>query len=623
MLAKNPGFTTVAVLTLALGIGANTAIFSLVDAFLLRLLPVKDPQNLVLVNRITTTGRTEDDFPYPTFEQLRDRSHAFSGIFAWDGSTVSVTVDGHPEFVYGDFVTGSYFDVLGVRATLGRTFTVDDDKPGKTPVVVLSYDYWKRRFSQDASTVGKTIYLAGIPFTVIGVTPPTFHGRSVAGRSAEVMLPMFVHPWMALKDHDTFEIMARLKPGVTSAEAQADLDVIYRQALTQAAGSRISPEVEQQIRAQKISLKSGERGAWDSNDHLATELVILRWVVSVTLFIASINVANLLLARASARRREIAVRLALGASRARVIRQLLSESALLSALGGGLGLVFAYWGVSATVMVLAMGRSPLSFELQPDWRILSFTAAISLLTGILFGLAPALTATRLDLNLVLKGAEGRPSRWELGRPLVVSQVALSLALLVGAGLVIRTLQAVYSIDNGFERDKVLFAWVFPALNGYDHTREMSLYHELLERMNAIPGAQSATLSRYRQFVARPETRVWAQGSEKQTATGVYHNPVGPNFFRTMGIGFLLGRDFTLADTERAPKVAIVSESFARSFFPVQNPIGKRLGFDGPQSSGDVQIVGVVREPNTICSKPDRPRPSIFLSRRRPLTSTVK
>lgn len=611
LLRKNRGFTVIAVLTLALGIGANTAIFSLIDAFLLRDLPVKDPQQLVLVNRVTAKGSPEDDFPYATFEQFRDRSRSLSGIFAWDNSTMSVTVRGQPEFLYGDFVSGSYFDVLGVRPLLGRTFNAADDRPGKPTVAVISYAYWKRRFSQDPAVVGTPIYLGGTPFTVIGVMPPTFYGRNVAGRSADVMLPMFVHPWLALKDHGTFELMARLKTGVTTAQAQADLNVIYRQALEQAAGSKMSPDAEQEIRAQSLQLKPGSRGTGQPSDHFAVELQILMCVVGVALLIASVNVANLSLARAAARQKEIAVRLAIGASRERLIRQLLSESILLAAIGGALGFLLARWGVGTLVAVLSLGGDPFPFDLKPDPTMLAFTTAISLLTGILLGLIPAFAGSRVDLNPVLKGAPGAGEwgmlRRSLGKSLVVSQVALSLALLIGAGLLIRTLRRAYTIDTGFERDRVLFAWVFPALNGYDHAREMNLYRDLLEKMNSIPGVQSATLSRYRQFVARPEQDVWVQGSDAgdrgiyyrnfagREVSGVYYNPVAPRFFRTMGIGQLLGRDFAPTDTETSTKVAVISESMAHTFFPNQNPIGKRFGFKGPESNGDVQVVGVVRD----------------------------
>src|SRR5262245_65355325 len=281
MLAKRPGFTLIVALTLALGIGANTAVFSLIDAFLLKLLPVRDPQQLVLVHATNPRGAITDSFPYPIFEQFRDQSRSFSGVFAYDHTRVSVTVEGQPEMVRGDFVSGSYFDVLGVSAILGRTFTADDDQAGKQPVTVISGGYWERRFERDPAVIGKTIYLARIPFTVIGVTSPGFSGLNVAGRTADVVLPMFMQPQLALGDHDTFGIMARLKPGADPEQARADLDVIYQRALTQMAGSEISPKAQQEIRARKIQLNPGIRG--DSTPGFDSELRILLAVVSVVL----------------------------------------------------------------------------------------------------------------------------------------------------------------------------------------------------------------------------------------------------------------------------------------------------------------------------------------------------
>jgi predicted permease len=601
MMLRSPGFTTAAVITLALGIGANTAIFSLVDAFLLRLLPVKDPQRLVLVDRVLSTGRTEDDFSYPVFEQLRDRNHSLSGMFAYDGSTVIVSVDGQPEVASGDFVSGSYFDVLGVSAILGRTFTSKHDQPGKPPVAVISYSYWSRRFGRNASVVGKTISLAGTPFTVIGVTSPRFLGLRAAGKSPDVILPMFVHPWLALKDHDTFEIMARLKPGVTSEQARADLDVVYHQALLKTAGSRLSPQTEREMRAQRIKLKPGLRGTPDTNGRFAIELRILLAVVAITLLIASVNVANLLLARAAARQREIAVRLAIGASRRRLIRQLLTESVLLAAIGGALGLMFAKWGVGIILTVLSYGQDPIPFNLSPDMGLLAFTSAVSLLTGILFGLAPALTATKIDLSPVLKGtesgAESRPLRRRLANSFVIAQVALSLVLLIGAGLLLRTLRQIYAVDTGFERDNVLLMWVFPAPAGYGRAREMSLYRELYEKLNEIPGIESASLMRYRLVSSLPYRNVRTRDSQaKSTGTHeVFCGPVAPRFFETMGIPLLLGRDFSPADTENAPKVAVISESMARVYFENSNAIGKHLGVEEAQATVDMQIVGVVKD----------------------------
>jgi len=600
MLRKSPGFTAVAVIILALGIGANTAIFSLVDAFFLRRLPVKSPERLVFVNQVSPNGRTRDDFPYPIFEQFRDHNQSFSGLFAWDDSNVAVTVDGQPAIVPGDFVSGTYFDVLGVDAMLGRTFTSDDDRPGGKPVAVISYSYWQRQLAGNPAAIGITIYLGGIPFVVIGVTPRQFFGRDVAGRSADVVLPMFVHPQLALKDHDTFEIMGRLKPGVTQEQARADLDVIYRQALTERAGSHMTPEVEQQIHAQRIELKPGLRGTSGLREEFGTELNVLMAVVGIALLIASVNIANLLLARAAARQKEIAVRLAIGASRARLARQLLTESVLLSVLGGALGLLFAGWGVGFLLTVLSYGRTTASFELKPDVRILAFTFGVSLLTGILCGLAPALRATQVDLNPVLKGArskESRPLRHGLAKSLVVSQVALSLVLLIGAGLLIRTLEQLYHVDTGFNRDKVLVGWVIPVLAGYDHAKEMRLYEALMEKLNAIPGVRSASLSRYRLLFARPDRNLWVEGSAPGVDADreVYCYPVGPRFFETQGISLLLGREFSSADAETAPKVAVISESVAREFFPNNDPIGRRLGFGNPEASGDFQIVGVARD----------------------------
>jgi predicted permease len=340
MLRKNPSFTAVAVLTLALGIGANTAIFSLVDTFLLRVLPVKDPQQLVFIRTTRPKGGTRGDFPYATFETLRGHNHSFSGMFAWDGSRISAVLNGQAELIDADFVSGNYWDVLGVAALLGRTFNADDDQPGKNPVAVISYDLWQRQYARDPAAVGKTLYLGRIPFVVVGVTSPRFFGRNVAGRSADVVLPMAFHRRLGLNDHDTFEIMARLKPGVTAELACADLDVGFQQLLTREAGSQISPRVQKEIRAQKIVLSPGFRGESQPTENFATEMRILAGVVGIALLIASVNVASLLLARASARQKEIGVRLALGAGRARLIRQLLTESVLLAGLGGALGFHF-------------------------------------------------------------------------------------------------------------------------------------------------------------------------------------------------------------------------------------------------------------------------------------------
>lgn len=586
-LIKQPGFTLVVVLTLALGIGANTAVFSLVDAFLLKTLPVKEPRELVIVEAALPNGKIGSTFPYPTFEQFRDQSQSFSGIFACDNTQVSITVDGKPEIIWGDFVSGSYFNILGVNAIIGRVFSSDDDIPGKDLVAVVSYDYWERRFARNPSIIGKTLYLGMTSVTVIGVTPPGFFGRNVSGRSvkfgrsADMVFPMFMQSQFGLRDHKTFQLMARLKPGVSPELARANLDVIYQQVLAQQPRSQPAAQgYNNQV--QSIRLRPGHRGASVTDDNFAFALQVLFAVVGIVLLIACVNVANLLLARAESRRKEIAVRLSIGASRSRLIRQLLTESALLGLLGGAVGMLFAKWGVDIILTVLSYEEeSSIPFDLVPDSNILMFTIAISLAAGMLFGLAPAITATRVNLSSVLNGNDGttnyRPLRRRLGSALVIAQIALSLTLLVGAGLLIRTLQQLYEVDTGFEREKILTMWVNPSLIGYDHAKEMTLYSEVLEKINSMPGVQSASLARF-----------------SLTRSG--NNIVGPRFFETMGIGLLQGREFTPADTKTSPKVAIISESMARNTFQDENPIGQRLPDEIAQrfNGGDIQVIGVVR-----------------------------
>jgi predicted permease len=605
MMRRSSGFCAVAILILALGIGANTAIFSLADGFLLKSLPAKDPQQLVFVSATRPDGGSFGDFPYPVFEQLRDRANAFSGMFAWDGSRVNVTVDGQSEIIDGDFVSGNYFNVLGVDPLIGRLITADDDRAGKTPVAVISYAYWKRQFAEGPAVLGKTIYVGPVAFTVIGVTSPQFFGRNVAGKSADAVLPMWLQPQLGLKDHDTFDIMARIKPGVSVEQGRADLEVVYQQ-LLKANVAGIAGPAGGEARRQHILLKSSVHGYAQPTDNFATEIHMLAAVVGIALLIACVNVAGLLLARASSRRREIAVRVALGAGRGRLVRQSLSESLLLAMLGGALGLVMAKWAVAFVLKLLSYSYSPIPFELSLDFRVLAFTAAVSTLTGLFFGLAPALTGSRVELNAILKGSEnGREGglvRRGLAKSLVAAQVALSLVLLMGAGLLLRSLKQLYAVNTGYERDQVLTMWVFPALNGYDHAREMSLYRELYEKLTATPGVESASLSRLMMVFGDWNRDVWVLGApqqqgstQSQASRKVYCDPVGPGFFRTMGIGLLLGREFSPADSENSQKVTIVSESFARKFFPGENALGRRIGFDGAKSSGDVEIVGVVKD----------------------------
>jgi predicted permease len=596
-LRRSPAFASVAVLILALGIGANTAIFGLMDALLIRSLPVSHPEELVLPYRVLSNGRLQSDFLYPIFEQFRDRNRSFSGIFALDSASTTVRIDGQPEMASTDFVSGNYFDVFGVQAIAGRTLTPADDQPGNSAAAVISYSYWQRRFAHDVSIIGKTIYAGGIPFTVVGITPATFFGTNVGGRSADLYLPMTVHPQLGLKDHDTYDLVARLRPGVSRQQAQTDLDVIFHEAVREGIAG-ISPQRTDQLSEQHIEVVSGMRGSPGLSHEYGGELRILMAVVAIGLLIASLNVMNMLLARARWRRKDVALRIAIGASRRRVIRQLFVEALLLSACAAIAGFFFARWGAAALAAFLSMGRTSISLDLTPDVYVLLFTCGITLGAACLFGVVPALEATRVSVNEVLKfceGSEGRSSTSNVMRALVVCQIALSLALLAGAGLLARSLLRLHRIDTGFNRDKVLVGWIAPVTAGYDHAREMSLYRELLVRLNTIPGIEAATLSRYRLMFARPTRDLRTSPSNSQTDREVYCYPVAEHFFEVEGIRLLRGRAFTAADGEASPKVAVISESVARQFFGGKDAAGMRLGFDKSAAAADFQIVGIAKD----------------------------
>ena len=489
MLARNPGFTVVAVLTLALGIGANTAIFSLIDAVLLKTLPVTHPEQLVLL-RWESPHVVTDSLPYPTFAQLRDSSHVFDEMFAFCYLTLATDVDGKAGIAEGQLVSGSYFSVLGVQAIAGRTFTWEEDRvPGGDPVAVISYRYWKRQFGLDPAAVGKSVTLNGLPFTIVGVTPPGFDGVSVGG-TQDIWVPMMMQApvmngRMLLNDPKGwfFEIMARRKPGVSLEQATASLNVAYQQIARQETGARITPEVERELASQKIELLPASKGLSGLRERFAQPLLVLMALVGLVLLIACANVASLLLARASARQKEIAVRAALGAGRVRIIRQLLTESLLLAALGGLVGLLFAHYGDDLLLALPLVNGRPLVITLRPDGTTLVFAACVALLATVLFGSAPAWNAARTDLNAALNantrsvvtGAGNQRSRWGLRKLVVIGEVALSLLLLAGAGMLVRSLLKLRDVNPGFNQDRVLLFRVDPTLVGYRGNQLVNLY----------------------------------------------------------------------------------------------------------------------------------------------------
>ena len=620
LLIKNPGFTLVAALSLALGIGANTAIFSLLDALLLKPLPVKQPEQLVIVGVDTPSqpGRGFSLFSYPVFREMREKNSVFSGMFARSGLQMSLSGNGQTERVQGEVVSGNFFSTLGVGPLLGRLLTeADDQTPGAHPVAVISFNFWQRRFGADSHIVGKTISLNGYPFTIIGVAQQGFHGVEV-GVAPDVRIPLMMdgqvrpRPGVSIFEQRGswwLTVMARLNPGISIERAQAATDTIYQIArepdVRRNKGDTID---DRNFRALRIHLDSAKTGASNLSREFSQPLVVLMCLVGVTLLIACLNVANLLLARATARQKEIAVRLALGAGRFRLARQLLTEGLLLSALGGSLGLLFARWVTDVLLGFLLKGRA---LEIKPDMRMLGFTLGVTLLSALLFGLAPALQATRPNLIPALKNETAVVSsigrRWELRRLLVILQVALSLVLLVGAGLFARSLQNLKMVDIGYHTDQVITMAIDPAQNGYKIERLRNFYGQLSERLVALPGVKTITFTRNAPMsglFSRFGIEVPGYQPRPGEEMAVLFNQIGPQFFATFGAPLLLGREFTTQDSPESPKVVIVNQSLSRYFFGAENPIGRRITLENYK---DLEIVGVVADAKYRNLKEDSPR----------------
>lgn len=661
MLLKQKGITAIAVLSLALGIGANTALFSIVDAMLLKMLPVKEPERLVLFQsfaprefsagsyngnsvRDPVTGQQRmTSFPYQSYQRMREQSGVLSDVFAFGQVTLNVQADGQADVATGQAVTGNYFLGLGVQTVIGRVLTDDDDKASASPVAVLSYRYWQKRFSGDAAVIGRQINLNNVAFTVIGVTPPGFEGAGDVGTTQDVTIPIAWEPRLNVDPQRSrmygagvwwLRIMGRLKPGSTSEQAQAQLAGVFQQSVvehrtaraaqTQAAGGNpINPLDPKDY--PRLALVSGSQGEMNTRAFYAPSLYLLLGVVGLVLLIACANVANLLLARAVGRQKEIGVRLALGASRWRLIRQLLTESLLLSALGGVLGLVFALWIKDGLLAVGDWGGQGMrALEPQLDWRVLGFTLGLSLLTGMVFGLAPAWRATSIDLTPTLKDSgrgSSAASRSLLSRGLVVMQVALSLLLLVGAGLFVRTLLNLQRVDPGFNTRNLLLFKVRPTLIGYKAEKLVQFYQQMTARLEAIPGVQKVTFSNSsllaqsmssRSFYLRADLsgQLDADGRIKPTGNS-YINSVRENFLEAMEIPLLAGRTFSAQDDERAPRVVVVNQTFANKYFPNENPIGKRFTFDA-QKPDEIEIIGLAKNAKYASQREEIP-PTIYTS----------
>ncbi|HET6893644.1 MAG TPA: ABC transporter permease, partial [Pyrinomonadaceae bacterium] len=635
MLAKSKGFTMVAILSLALGIGANTALFSVVYAVLLKTLPVTEPEQLVLFEwqaglSFRTNGMSGNSsvpvppgtrglslFRYEVFEKMRQAQtqatdSPLSDFFAFAPTRELTAAAGdQAELVNGQAVSGGYYAGLGVQPSLGRAIGNEDDKPGAAPVVVLSHQFWQERFGANPAVIGQPLKLNQQSFTIIGVTPPAFTEISQVDYHPAVTVPLFGEPMLqgersnlgTAKEPGVWwlNLMGRLKPGATYEQARDSLNAAF-----QAAALEVMPPPRKANQPAQLEPKdfprliaeSGSRGMLDSRRRYSSTLYGLFTVVALVLLIACANVANLLLARAALRGAEISVRLAVGAGRWRLIRQLLTESVLLAALGGAVGVLFAFWGKSA-LLTLAdkdTGILPNGVDLSLNWRVLVFTLAVSLLTGVLFGLAPAWRATSEDLTTALKQSRrttGAVSRVVKG--LIVAQVALSLLLLVGAGLFIRTLYNLQRVNLGFNQEKLLLFRLQPQQGGYKDERLVRFYQQLFARLDHLPGVRAATFGKV-PLIANENwfNDVLLPGETEQTA--VKHETmmqtVRENYFGTLEIPLLLGRNFTPQDDQRAPQVAIVNQTFARQFFPNEDVLGKRVT---PSGGHEVEIIGMVAD----------------------------
>jgi predicted permease len=584
MLLKHKGFTTIAVLSLALGIGANTAIFSLLDALLLKKLPVKQPEQLVVV------GGLRYSYPDPTFKELNEKNSVFAGMFTFHSLEMTMSDGNQAERVLGELVSGDFFAVLGVDAHLGRVFSdADDQTPGTHLVTVISYNFWQRRFGADPQIVGKKISINNHPFTIIGVSAQGFNDVEV-GVAPDLRVPMMMKSQM-LDRIDSTPVMARLKSGVSIEQAQATTETLV-QNIRQTSGAN-SPS-GQTVNARRIQLSPAGTGVSNLRGQFSQPLILLMYLVGAVLLIACLNVANLLLARAVARQKEIAVRLAVGAGRFRLVRQLLTESFLLSTLGGALGLVFARLGTDVLLKFLPPNAT---LEAKLDGRMLGFTLGVTMLTGLLFGLAPAWQATRFDLIPALKNDAGGVARggrkWELRRALVVLQIALSLVLLFSGGLFARSLGNLSAVDHGYTTDQIVTMEIAPERSGYKLDQQQSFYTQLTERITALPGVKSVTyfsLLPFNGMEREGEIEIPGYQPNLNDKPSARVNGIGPQFFATFGIPLLRGRDFNPQDSVGTYKAIIVSDRLVRDFFGGANPLGKHITV-GPFKN--LEIVGVV------------------------------
>jgi predicted permease len=631
MLLHAKGWTAVVLLSLALGIGANTAIFSAVNGLLLKQVPVTDPDTLVRLrwsgrnDMVTsssdygfsaTTGDGQNvrtTFSYPMYQQFVADNRTMTELFACAPyGRVNAVVEGRAEIANAFISTGNYYRALGATARIGRTILPEDDRPSAPPVAVISSKYWHTRFSTDPGVVGKTIRVNDVLVTVVGVMSPEFTGiQQPVSELPDIGLPLSLEPQLNTQGEPRvkqptywwLQVMGRLKPGATAAQVQGNLEAVFQHTARAGLDAYLKslPEAQRgtavnrnRTELPRLRVDSGSRGIYDIHTNELRSAAILSVVVALVLLIVCANVANLLLSRATARQKELSVRLSLGATRGRLIRQLLTESLLLASLGGALGILVGYWGKG--LLPGAPSQAPLL-----DWRVLAFVLAVTTLTGILFGIAPALRATGGEVNAALKqnSRSVTGSRSVLGKSLLVAQVAISLVLVVGAGLFLRTLHNLRHVDVGFNPQNLLLFRVQPQLNRYDEKRTLALYGELLERISSAPGVRAAALTNPALLSGSvSSTNIYVRGrvysSTRDSQDSINRLIVSPNLFDVLEIPVLLGRTFTTHDSQAAPKVVIINEAAAKKYFPNETPLGQRFG-SSIETSSELEVVGVLRD----------------------------
>jgi predicted permease len=637
MLLHAKGWTAVVVLSLALGIGANTALFSAVNGMLLTKINVEDPESLVrlrwygrndMVNSSSDYGfiqRGPDNlnvrttFSYPMYQQFVTDNKTMSDLFACAPfGRLNVVVDGQAELASAFISSGNYYQMLGVKARIGRTILPEDDTPTSPPVAVISSKYWHSRFGTDQSVLGKTVRMNNVLVTIVGVLPPDFTGvQQPIAELPEVSVPLALMPQLdatpttatspSRLQQPTYwwlQIMGRLKPGVTPQQVHGNLETVFQ--YTARAGmdaylkslsdtERATSGNRNRTEIPRLRVEPGERGIYDASTTEVRSLTILSVVVALLLLIVCANVANLLLSRATTRHKELSVRLSLGATRWRLVRQLLTESLLLAAIGGALGIAVGYWGKQLL-------PGPPGQVLPFDWRIMLFVVAVTGVTGILFGIAPALRGTGMNINSALKetGRSVIASRSLLGKSLLIVQVAISLVLLVGAGLFLRTLNNLRHVDVGFDPQNLVLFRVNPGLNRYDEARMRNFYRDMLDRLGSTPGVRAAAMSQPALLSGSVNsTSIYVQGrsyplGRQTTGNSINRLVISPNFFEVMGIPLASGRALSERDDANAPKVVMINEAAVRKYFGNQNPVGQRFG-SSLETTNQLEIVGVVRD----------------------------